>query len=152
MGRSLSRRRQSGFSAIEALAALALVAVALIPLISLQSQVARSHARHRDLRIEATAIENAIALVREVNPMSAPRGALAIGENSTLTWRSVPIAPAVRTTRAGSGEGEFIVQLFRLDVETRDRNGRPTSAFSFEKLGWRALTPDDGRAMDSNRR
>ena len=132
-------KREAGFSALEALAALAIVAIALIPLISLQIQVTRDHVRHQAIYAEATATHNALALLREVNPMSAPAGEIGIGD-SRVRWRATPQGAARRTTRMGSGEGGFLVQIYNLQVEVLDPTQATTIAFEVDLLGWRALS------------
>ncbi len=143
------RPRQSGFSAIEALAALAIVAVALVPLVDLQSQIVRANAQQRAIRDEAVAQQNALALLRDVNPLATPQGSRQIGEETVMTWRAVPISELVRTTRAGQGDGEFNVRLFRLDVEIA--GPRISTAFSVDQVGWQPLAPGRPEPLSPSR-
>lgn len=132
-----ARRRQSGFSAIEALAALAIVAVALVPLASLQTQITRGYARQSEIEAVATLQANAIAMLREVNPAVEPVGFRQLGENQQVRWRAAPMSGWRRTTRAGRGDGDFDVQVYRLDITVE--NGAVRHTFEVEQLGWRAL-------------
>lgn len=138
----MTRRSEIGFSAIEALVALAIVAIALLPLLSLQSQVTRGFGRQREVREAAAAQHNSLALLRDLNVMETPTGELRLDQRATMRWNAHPISRLVTTTRQGTGEGDFIVALYRVDVSVTGA-GRPVYQFSVDQVGWRAV--DAGR-------
>ncbi|ANP45722.1 hypothetical protein [Candidatus Viadribacter manganicus] len=123
-----------GFSTLEVIAAVAIIAVALVPIAALQIQLSQSQARLAARTEEANRIENAIAIMREVNPLLTPNGAQAIDENAVLRWTSTPLsAPTPSTNPIG-----FEVQLFRLNgaVETA---GASEDAVEIDVIGFRRL-------------
>ena len=140
VGASVKRGAQSGFSAIEALVALAIIAVALVPLTDLQTQIVRGHSRQREIREQAAMQQNALAVLRDINLMAAPDGARLIGENLTLRWRATPLSRVVRSTRAGEGDGDFNVRLYRVAVEVS--GPRSAASFSVDQVGWQSIAAD----------
>lgn len=131
-------KRQSGFSALEALVALAIITIALLPLLSLQTQVTRDHGVQRALFARAAATENALELVRAINPSAERTGSMPLGDQ-TLRWSSRPISRETRSTRQGEGEGEFAVRLYRLDVTVTAPGGAVVANFEVDALGWRRI-------------
>ena len=123
---------------LEALAALAIVAVAMIPLLSLQTQVSRDFIHQRALREQIGAQRNSLAIVRDLNIMESPNGARRLGPNTAMSWTATPRSVLVRSTRQGSGEGEFEVRLYRVDI-TISQTGAAPYAFTIDQLGWRPL-------------
>jgi general secretion pathway protein I len=134
----LKRRRQSGFSVLEALAALAIVAVAMIPLLSLQTQVSRDFIHQRALREQISAQRNSLAILRDLNVMATPSGQRQLGPDISMRWTASPLSALTRSTRQGSGEGEFEVRLYRVDIVITHGGAAPF-AFSVDQIGWRAL-------------
>jgi|CXWL01.1.fsa_nt_gi general secretion pathway protein I len=130
----MKRSLQSGFSVIEALAALAIVAIALIPLVSLQGQVARTAAQHQSAHERVTAERNAMALLRDLNIMERPEGALPLGSEFMLRWTAAPASGRPLATT----QGTFEVALYDVEARVTRLDGAPVAAFSLEQLGWRA--------------
>lgn len=130
----MKRAHQSGFSVIEALVAVAIVALAMLPLASLQGQVSRAAARQQQVQMRVSAEHNALALLRDLNIMTAPEGVRDLGAGLTLRWRAAPISRLVRGT-----SGEFDVTLFRVEASVEDANQRAVADFSVDQLGWRAV-------------
>lgn len=115
-----------------------IVAIAMAPLFSLEMQATRNFAKQRELRLELTAQRNALALLRDVNFMEQPAGALPLGDGRSLAWRATPLSRTQRSTRFPSGEGDFEVALYRVQAEIR---GLETPhSFMVEKVGWRRLS------------
>jgi Tfp pilus assembly protein PilV len=133
------KRKQSasGFSALEALVAVAIIAVALVPLLDLQTQVTRDAVRQQALYAESVAIQDGLALLRDLNPMANESGALPHGEGGQIVWRARPITRPTQTTLGGSGYGPFDVQLYTVEIEVTAQSGAAVAAFSVDKLGWR---------------
>ncbi len=137
----MTRRRQSGFSVLEALAALAIVAVAMIPLLSLQTQVSRDFIHQRALREQISAQRNALAMLRDLNVMREPAGLRQLGPDTAISWSAAPLSALTRSTRQGSGDGEFEVRLYRVQV-TITLAGAAPHTFAVDQIGWRALAGD----------
>lgn len=131
----MSNRREQGFSTLEVIAAVAIIGIALIPIEALQTQISRSQARLMDVHAESTSVQNAMALLREVNPMLTPAGERRLDERTSLTWTSTPLsAPRPSTNAAG-----FEVQLYRVSANIRRSNATPTT-LQVDLIGWRSIS------------
>lgn len=135
------RRRRGGFSLIEALIALAIAAMMLTALFQLQIQMARGQARAERVLEQVSSQENALALLRDLNPMLEPTGEIRLVEGDTVRWSSAPHGRAQINAGFPSGNGQFEVQLFTVTVEISRRDGTSVSPLSFDRLGWRRLSP-----------
>lgn len=130
-------RAERGFSALEALIAVAIVAMALVPILALRAQAARDYQRQAEMRAAATAQSNALAILREINPMAEPSGVRTLGRDDRLVWRAVPISRPVRSVGFETPDGEFDVALYRIDAEVRGRDQAPRAHFTVDLVGWR---------------
>lgn len=139
-GRQTHKR---GLSAIEALIAIAILGFAFSGLMSWRQAILRQHQRVDTMEQENRQRNNAMAVLADINPMAAPSGALEISPGETVSWRASPLSTRSRSTAYPSGDGDFIVALYRMDVHI-DADGAPVSAFAFERLGWRALDESAG--------
>jgi general secretion pathway protein I len=138
----MSARHQRGLSVLEALFAIAILAVAIAPILAVQAQATREFGRVAEARVQASAEMNALALLREINPMDEPEGARDLGGGQRLTWRATALSSERRSIGSEAPDGAFDVALYRYDATVRDANGRRIAAFSVEQLGWR---PTSGR-------
>lgn len=125
-------RAETGFSTLEVIAAVAIIAIALVPIATLQIQLARSQARLAETHEQTTAVQNALAMLREVNPMTEPNGQRGLGGQTTLTWSSAP-ASALRQSVNPPG---FDVQLYRVSGQIHGADGAVT-ALQLDLIGWR---------------
>lgn len=133
----MTNRFETGFSTLEVIAAVAVIGIALVPIAALQTQLARSEARLAETHAQTTAVQNALALLREVNPMLTPSGQRDLGDRSTLNWTSAPLS-GVRQSVNPPG---FDVQLYRLSGEIHGRDGSVT-AVQLDLVGWRRLSSE----------
>ena len=128
----MKRRSETGFSTLEVIAAVAIIAVALIPIASLQTQLARGGTRLVDAQDTTRAVQNAMAIVRAVNPMRTPRGRRVLSDQNVLSWSSAPISPL----RSSVNPAGFEVQLYRVSVEIAHGAGA-VDTFEVDIVGWR---------------
>ncbi|MEQ1809068.1 MAG: hypothetical protein ABL889_04025 [Terricaulis sp.] len=133
----MKRRLEFGFSTLEVIAAVAIIGIALVPIATLQIQLARSQARLAETHAETTAVQNALAMLREVNPMTNPSGQRALGEQITLTWSSAPVSGL----RQSVNPPGFDVQLYRVTGQIR-RAGGAATAVELDLIGWRRQADD----------
>lgn len=126
-------RRESGFSTLEVIAAVAIIAIALIPIATLQTQIARSQARLTEAHAESTAVQNAMALMRDINPMLTPEGQRRMSGATTLSWTSAPVSEA----RQSVNPAGFSVQLYRVTGTIRGAGATETTV-QIDLIGWRA--------------
>jgi type II secretory pathway component PulJ len=124
---------ESGFSTLEVIAAVAIIAIALVPIATLQIQLTRAQARLAEAHTESTDVHNAMALLRDINPMTAPSGARRLDDQSTLTWTSAAVSP-LRQSVTPPG---FEVQLYRVNGVIQ-RTNAPTTTIQLDLVGWRS--------------
>lgn len=135
----MTHRLRQGFSLIEALVALMIAALVLGAIFELQIQMIRGQQRAADAMDQVRSHENAIALMRSVNPMVEPEGELALSGGDTVTWRAVPETRAKQNAGFPSGNGQFEVQLFTVTVQVRRAKGVSPRPLVFNRVGWRRL-------------
>jgi type II secretory pathway component PulJ len=141
------KRTSSGFSAIEALIAVAIVAVALVPLLDLQRQVLIAHERQTALYEEAAAIENALVLLRDLNPSATRSGTLRLGDGA-VSWTS-SLMGVVRATRRSDANGQtYLVGRYRVEVLATSSDGAQRRLVTLEKLGWQPLSQPARATME----
>lgn len=134
------QRARQGFSLIEALVALAIAAMVLTAIFELQQQMARGQRRAADALEQVAAQENALALIRDVNPMEQPEGAIELPGGDVVRWTSTPKTEPRTNAGFPTGDGVFQVQLFTLTVQVERRNGRSPAPLVFDRMGWRRMT------------
>ncbi len=129
-----SRKRQRGFSVIEAMAAVALVGLAFVPLLVLQGQLTRTVLAAERAEIASRATANALARLEASNPLLVDRGEEDLGD-ATMVWVATPISERKSVRSSGGVAGRFGMQLFRIDVTIAYDSGA-VSEFSVDKVGW----------------
>ena len=129
--------RRAGFSLIEALVALTIAAMVLGAIFELQIQMARGQQRAMDAMAQVTALENAIALTRDINFMEEPTGRIDLSGGDTIQWTSRAKAPAVTNVGFPAGDGIFEVQMFSVTVNMERSTGRSPAPLVFDRVGWR---------------
>ncbi len=135
----MTRSARAGFSLIEALIALTIAAITLTAIFELQQQMTRGQRRAADVMDQVTAQENALALIRDLNPMGQPQGSITLPEGDTIRWSATPKSAAQRNAGFPTGDGLFEVQLFAVTVEVERRNGRSPAPLTVDRLGWRRM-------------
>jgi type II secretory pathway pseudopilin PulG len=142
-------RHQStrGLSVIEALIAIAILGIAFSGLLSWRQMILQQITRVEALEHDNRSRNNALALLADINPMTAPAGAFDLSAGETVSWQAIPLSTPSRSTAYPNGEGEFIVALYRLDVRVLAANGQ-ASMFSMERVGWRPYDPSRETRME----
>ena len=135
---------RDGFSLIEALVALAIASMTLMAIFELQIQMTRSQQRAALAIEQVAAQENALALMRNLNPMAQPQGRIELPGGDTIVWTTEPRSE--RRINAGfpAGDGAFEVQLYRVTVGVERAHGRSPAPLVFDRIGWRRLQPIEG--------
>jgi prepilin-type N-terminal cleavage/methylation domain-containing protein len=128
---------RAGFSLIEALIALAIASVALLVILNLQGEMAIAQ-RHLDRSLYQSNLQrSAIAMLQDVNPEAVPSGEIDISSDAKLTWTSQPISNERLSTGFPTGNGAWLVRLYRLSVHIVDNDAHPVADFQFDRVGWR---------------
>ena len=137
----MTTARRTGFSLIEALVALAIAAMTLAAIFELQVQMVRAQQRAAQALEQVMTQENALALTRDLNPMTQPVGRIDLPEGDTIRWRAQPHGRPMTNAGFPSGNGSFEVQLYTVTVNVDRREGRAPQPLVFDRLGWRRLAP-----------
>lgn len=138
-----------GLSTLEALVAVAVLGMALIPILAFQTQISQAYGRYNTLRERSELERNALAALRDLNPMERPDGRMSLGESQTVTWTSHPITIESRNTAYPVGDGDFFVAIYRIDAIMVDSVKEQQFSLSFERLGWRKVIDASGTVLDA---
>jgi type II secretory pathway pseudopilin PulG len=129
-------KRVAGFSLLEALVALAIAALCLIPLMSLQRTYIDGQRRH-EAALQRTEIQkNALTILRQINPTDEPEGQAVMAPDLTLSWTATEISDLKTSTGFPAGDGQYQVQLYRLDASVSRGDQKVVPDFSVERVGW----------------
>lgn len=132
-----ARSRRAGFSLIEALVALTIAALTLTAVFELQSQLVRSQERASRVIEQVAAQENALALLRDMNPMATPEGEIVIPGGDTIRWTSEPLGQPRLNVGFPTGDGQFHVQRHTVTVVIERATGAAPPPLIFDRLGYR---------------
>lgn len=129
---------ESGFSTLEVIAAVAIIAIALVPIIGLQTQLTRNQIGLEQAHADAAAARNALALLRDINPMRTPEGSSRLDHRTTVRWTSAPVSPM----RQSINPAGFEVQLYRMSAAI-ERGEAIVTTMQFDLVGWRPLSLEE---------
>ena len=129
-------KRVAGFSLLEALVALAIAALCLIPLMSLQRTYIDGQRRHEAALQRAEIQKNALTIVRQINPTDEPEGQAVLAPDLTVSWTATEISDLKTSTGLPAGDGQYQVQLYRMDVSVSRGSQKVVPDFSVERVGW----------------
>lgn len=140
----MRRGVRAGFSLIEALVALLIAALVLGAIFELQIQMVRGQQRAADAMDQVRAQENAVALMRSVNPMLEPEGQIELTGGDTIRWHASAKTLPKRNAGFPNGDGRFEIQLFTVTIEVQRPKGRSPGPLVFDRVGWRRLDLPSG--------
>ncbi|MEM8770363.1 MAG: hypothetical protein AAGD92_01825 [Pseudomonadota bacterium] len=133
------RKRQQGFSVLEALAAIALIAAAFLPLLALQGQLARTVIATERAETRLAHKQSALNYLRVLNPTLQPQGTEVFGD-AQLSWTARPISDEKPALGNGGEPGRFNIRLYEIDARITYADGRETT-FSIRSMGWIPTAP-----------
>jgi hypothetical protein len=103
---------------------------------SLQRTYIDGQRRHEQALQRAEIQKNALTILREVNPTEEPEGQANLPPDLVVSWTATAISDLKTSTGYPAGDGQYQVQLYRLDAQVT-RGGQPAIAdFSVERVGW----------------
>lgn len=135
--------RREGFSLIEALVALAIASMVLMAILELQIQMARGQRRAEAAIEQVQEQENAIALVRDINPTEQPQGNVEMSRGAAVVWQARPVGQPRIGVGFPVGNGPYELQLYEVTVTIQRPQGSSPRPLVFERLGWRRLDGTD---------
>lgn len=136
------KRRQTGFSLLEAIVALVIFSMVAMTLYGWQStnlhtlQRAQAHARQNALS------RSALSLLAQVNPMLTPSGERPLGP-LTVHWHAQLMQPAKPGVSALGVPDLFELGLYQMDVRVLD-GSRLLTEFRVRQVGFKQI-----HAMDN---
>lgn len=133
----VARRRQRGFSLLEAIVALTILATAGLALFAAMNQSVQMAQRAEDARRADSAVRNAMAWMETVNPALHPDGEQQLGE-VTLRWSSELVEPARDVMTGYLQTGLFEVGLYRVSLEL-SVDGRVLTTAEIRRVGYRQV-------------
>ena len=128
---------ESGLSTLEALVAVALLGLALLPILAFQNQMLRSYSQYADLNARSVLEKNALAVLRDMNPMEHTDGRIELGQSQTVTWRAERISETTRGTGHPIGDGDFVIALYAINALIEDAAEKRSIRIIVERIGWR---------------
>ncbi|MFN7520968.1 MAG: prepilin-type N-terminal cleavage/methylation domain-containing protein [Lysobacteraceae bacterium] len=129
--------RQTGFSLLEAIVAMTMFAMGAVALYALQAQSVRSLQRVAERQAYVAAVDAALPLVEDLNPMREPSGTRRVADLE-VRWTSTPLEDPRPGRTAVGLESLFEVGLYAVDVEVR-RNSEPRARFNLRRVGYRQV-------------
>lgn len=133
------KRGRAGFSLIEVLVALSIAAVSLLAILDLQRQLVDGQRRYERALAVTELRRTALLFIRNINPRAQPEGLIHLPPNVDIQWTAQPLGDARRNIGLPNGDGNFMVQLYRLQVRVSDRRTGQSQMFAVEQVGWKAL-------------
>jgi prepilin-type N-terminal cleavage/methylation domain-containing protein len=133
------KRRVDGFSLVEVLVALAIAAVGLLAILDLQRQLVDGQRRYEQALANTELQRTALTFIRDLNPMASQSGQINLPPNISITWVSQAVGDSIRNTGLPVGNGNFMVQLFQLQVQIADNRSARKRVFTVDRVGWKAL-------------
>jgi general secretion pathway protein I len=129
------RRRQGGFTLLEAVIAIALVAAAAMPLYAFFSRSLDGLYRAAEVNRESQASLTVLSFLSGLNPMERPSGEEGLGA-LRLRWKSREVVPVTDSIGYPRGIGLFHVGLYEVTGEILDA-GRVRSTVTIRLVGHR---------------
>ncbi|MDI4632511.1 type II secretion system protein [Pelomonas sp. V22] len=134
----IKARRQAGISLIEVLAAMVIFSTSAVVLFDWVSQTASRLARLNVEQQQLFGELSAMEFLRGLNPMSNPSGSIGL-KGVKLSWQSQPEGVEAPVRRAAGGTGNYVVQLYKVEVLMAHERAAPTRQTLY-LAGWRQTT------------
>jgi hypothetical protein len=80
--------------------------------------------------------KNALTIVRQINPTDEPEGQAVLAPDLTVSWTATEISDLKTSTGLPAGDGQYQVQLYRMDVSVSRGSQKVVPDFSVERVGW----------------
>ncbi len=119
---------ERGFTLLEAIVAMVLIMLVGLTLYSWISTSVISLQHVRDTEMKVVSEDSALALLRTINPMQKPQGAIQV-EGLRIRWNAQLLYPARSGAGYYRGISLYRIGLYQVHVEVHNIQGK---AYSFE--------------------
>lgn len=136
-GQGARQNQQRGFSLLEAIVAMTIFAAGALSLYAWQAQSLKAIQRVSERQAFVAAVQAALPLVEDLNPMVEPRGERRV-EDLEVRWTSAPIEPEKPGRTAVGSESIFQLGLYSVDV-TVLRDGTEQARFNLRRTGYKQV-------------
>ncbi len=133
---NISRRREAGFTLLEAIVAITIVGLTLLPLVSYIAQAANQLERAADSNERGLVMQSAIALMTPVNPLLEPEGKLPLDRDISIAWHSETLVEPNAAGLLGAGLGGFRLGFYKVHVVVSRVDAPEWFAFDLRKVGY----------------
>ena len=134
IARPLKFKTTRGFSLLEAIVALALISLTGTAIFSWINQSLSNLSRLNNHQAQTIQLDNALAYLRQVNPMATPQGSVVMGDTQ-LNWSSELIEPQKRMVGRRGTPTPYVMGLYSMTVEVRRPDAKPLS-FNIRQVGY----------------
>lgn len=132
------RRKQSGFTLMEAIVALVLLATTGMALFSwINSNVITLH-RVQTSNAQDEATLNALQYINSVNPMTQPQGQADLGSYQ-LKWTTEQLTEPRDGAGYPTGISLYQLAMYKTRVDVQHTGGAPWFDFSLQQVGYRRV-------------
>lgn len=130
--------RQRGFSLLEAIVALAVVGTVGTALFAWAANLQQTVVRVREDAARQEATLNAVEFLKGVNPMERPEGQHDLGAYR-VAWRATLAAPEADGLDYPTGQGEYRVGLYQMDVQLGRDGEAQWHRFQYKQVGYKRV-------------
>lgn len=136
------KRRQKGFSLLEAVVAITLLAISGGALFAWVNTMLISLERVEANAAKILVVQQSLAVLEVVNPMKTPVGGQSLGEYD-LTWRSVLVEDIKDSVSRYGIRGLYQVGLFDVVVEIH-KDRKAFARFRVRQIGYQQVRESEG--------
>ena len=133
-----SRRKQSGFTLLEAIVSLVLIASTGMALFSWVNSNIITLNRVQTSNAENAATLNAIEYMHSINPMTTPQGQANLG-SSRLSWQAEATTDPVDGASYPFGISLYQLAMYLTKITVQKSDGQFWFAFSLQQVGYKKV-------------
>jgi general secretion pathway protein I len=133
-----SRRKQSGFTLLEAIVSLVLIASTGMALFSWVNSNIITLNRVQTSNAENAATLNAIEYMHSINPMTTPQGQANLG-SSRLSWQAEATTDPLDGASYPFGISLYQLAMYLTKITVQKSDGQFWFAFSLQQVGYKKV-------------
>jgi len=134
----MGKRRQQGFTLLEAIVAMVLIAGAGMALFSWINTNIISLSRVQEINAQAEAQANVLAYMDTVNPMMMPEGKAELG-SYRLQWKAEAVTAVQDGANYPYGISLYQLALYRTAIQVEKADGRHWFDMALRQVGYKKV-------------